>query len=62
VFDWIVGKDCKNWNFDRRWAREIVGMSLRGLLQTFPAGYLMFWLGYGWEYVRFYFKVISHCC
>ena len=47
VFDWLLNRQLsENWQFWRRWRREIVGMSLRGLLWTYPLGlYFMNTLG-----------------
>jgi hypothetical protein len=29
VFDWLIGQEGADWGYDRRWQRDIVGMSLR---------------------------------
>ena len=52
IFDWILGRPEFNWkeNFFRRFLREYTGMSLRGLQWTLPAGYILYLLGYGWQY------------
>eukprot|EP01116_Phalansterium_solitarium_P019608 TRINITY_DN553_c0_g1_i2.p1 TRINITY_DN553_c0_g1~~TRINITY_DN553_c0_g1_i2.p1 ORF type:complete len:392 (+),score=82.88 TRINITY_DN553_c0_g1_i2:190-1365(+) len=51
VFDWVIGHECPDWGFLRRWAISYCGMSLRGLLQTVPAGLGLFALGYGPDYM-----------
>ena len=40
-----------DWDIYRRWSHDFMGMSLRGLVQTVPAGLLLFHLGYGPEYM-----------
>eukprot|EP00054_Salpingoeca_dolichothecata_P007936 m.45415 g.45415 ORF g.45415 m.45415 type:complete len:382 (-) comp17400_c0_seq1:132-1277(-) len=49
-FDWLLGRQEQSWSFERRWARDFTGMSLRGLVWTTPAGYLIWLSGFGWEY------------
>ena len=41
VFDYLIGKECEGWPFSRRWLLEYTGMSLRGLVQTVPVGYVL---------------------
>lgn len=54
VFDWVLGRPTatQDWvsNWNRRFVREFTGMSLRGLLWTLPAGYLLYLLDFGWQY------------
>ena len=52
VFDWVLGRPtaAEAWVYNRRFVREFTGMSLRGLLWTVPAGYLLYLLGFGWQY------------
>ena len=33
------------------WIQEYVGMSLRGFVQTFPAGFVLLTLGYGYDFM-----------
>eukprot|EP00042_Codosiga_hollandica_P045095 m.453479 g.453479 ORF g.453479 m.453479 type:complete len:220 (-) comp56936_c0_seq7:3144-3803(-) len=49
-FDWLLGRDEESWDFTRRWVREFAGMSLRGLMWTAPGGYIMYHMGYGWQF------------
>lgn len=41
TFDWLIGRELAGWGFGRRWARMCVGMGLRGLVWTLPAGYYL---------------------
>ena len=57
MFDWYLRRELVTsdpascaWSFSRRWQREVVGMSLRGLVQTVPPGLLLFYYGYGYQY------------
>jgi hypothetical protein len=53
VFDWILGRVDVTWKeneFFRRFLRDYTGMSLRGLQWTLPSGYVLYLLGYGWQY------------
>lgn len=52
VFDWVLGRPTATeaWGYNQRFVREFTGMSLRGLLWTVPAGYLLYLLGFGWQY------------
>lgn len=49
-FDWLLGRDENGFDFTRRWTREFTGMTLRGLLWTMPGGYLLYHMGFGWQY------------
>ncbi|KNC47608.1 uncharacterized protein AMSG_02632 [Thecamonas trahens ATCC 50062] len=51
VFDWLVGYPEPGWSFWARYYRDLVGMSLRGLMMTGPAGLVMYFHGYGWEFL-----------
>jgi len=51
VFDWMIGHDCQDWSFWRRWSREYIGMNLVGLIETAPAGLWLFYFGYGWDFL-----------
>lgn len=52
VFDWVLGRPTVGWSNDcnRSVIRLFTGMSLRGLLWTLPAGYLLYLLDFGWQY------------
>lgn len=51
VFDWWFGREMDaGWSFGRRWTRDVAAMSMRGLLWTAPAGYLLHHRGLGWQY------------
>jgi len=51
IFDWLIGHPCSNWDFEQRWPMAIVGMTLRGLVQTVPSGMILFCFGYGVEFL-----------
>ena len=51
VFDWLLGSGFKGETFYESWIRDISGMSLRGLIWTFPVGFVMFLLGFGYGYI-----------
>eukprot|EP01084_Bolivina_argentea_P189457 325804_1 len=46
VFDLIVGRDEKYFNFNNRWLHDICAMCLRGMLQTLPIGLVLYFLSY----------------
>ena len=48
--DWLVGRQGEKWSINQRFIREYAGLSLQGLILTAPQGYLLEYLGYGWEY------------
>lgn len=50
IFDWMLARQLKDWNFTRRFVREYSGMSLRGLVWTLPQGYALQQFGFGWQY------------
>lgn len=51
VFDYIIGHQCQGWDVWQLTLHELCGMSLRGLVQTAPAGFILFSFGYGVEYM-----------
>lgn len=51
VFDWLIGHDCEGWSFSRRFQLEYVGMSLRGLVETVPIGYVLYLYGLGMDFM-----------
>ena len=48
VFDWLLGAPQASADYNTRWTRDIVAMSLRGLQWTAPGGALLLVLGAGW--------------
>lgn len=47
VFDWLIGAPAQDWDYTRRWVRDMTGMSLRGCLQTTVPGFVLYLYGYG---------------
>ena len=46
VLDWLVGRDCINSEFFFRWSRAFSALSVMGLFQTVPLGWLLWRMGY----------------
>lgn len=51
IFDGLIGHQCSGWDEWQLTLHELCGMSLRGLVQTAPAGFILFAYGYGIEYM-----------
>jgi len=51
VFDWLVGHPKQGWAYWERWARDLGGMCLTGLIQTAAPGIVLYLWGYGWEFM-----------
>jgi hypothetical protein len=51
VFDGLIGHQCQGWDEWQLTLHDLCGMSLRGLVQTLPAGFILFAYGYGLEYM-----------
>ena len=49
MFDWVLGRPIAG-TPAQHIIRKFTGMSLRGLLWTLPAGYLLYLLDFGWQY------------
>jgi len=47
VFDWITGELDSYASYERKWMRDMVGMSLRGVSFTAPLGLIFLYFGYG---------------
>ena len=50
VFDWLIGQDDSDWSDFRRGFRDMIGLTLQGLVQTTPTGLIMYLYGYHWSF------------
>ncbi|XP_065192095.1 uncharacterized protein LOC135823176 [Sycon ciliatum] len=50
IFDWLIGREEEGWPQYRVFYHNYAGMALRGLAWTSPQGYILYHMGYGWQF------------
>lgn len=50
VFDWLIGREEEGWPQVKVFYHNFAGMALRGLAWTAPQGYILYHMGYGWQF------------
>ena len=48
--DWLIGREEEGWPQVKVFYHNFAGMALRGLAWTAPPGYILYHMGYGWQF------------